>query len=122
MKTITPNIAMDNCEAGLKYYQGIFGGELKEYNKTPDGKVMHAELHVNERCVIYFQDLFNATTKGDTVGFVLEMDSEQEIRALYDALVPGSTVRMALQKTFWGALHASVQDRNGVIWSLNYTF
>jgi PhnB protein len=120
MKKITPNIAVENCEQTIQYYQQVFGGEIKGVNKTPDGKIMHAELHVNPDCVFYFNDVFDGKTQGDNISLVLEMDSEEEMNRLYQALKEGGTVNFELQKTFWGAFHAVVLDKHGVIWSLNY--
>lgn len=120
MKRITPNIAVEDCGRTIQAYQQVFGGEIKGVNKTSDGKVLHAELHVNPNCVLYFNDVFDGKTLGDAISFVLEMDSEQEINTLYKSLSEGGTVKFELQKTFWGAYHAVVLDRHGVLWSLNY--
>lgn len=120
MKKITPNIAVEDCKNAIEFYKGLFGGETTSLSYTANGKVMHAELHVNSTCVLYFNDVFEGKVHGDIISLVLEMDSEEEINRLYATLQEGGSVNLELQKTFWGAYHAVVVDRYGVIWSLNY--
>jgi PhnB protein len=122
MKRITPDITLDDCGERLEFYQKVFGGELKNVRKTPEESIMHAELHIRPDCVLYFHDKFSFA--GDmvygSVVLVLEMESEEEINRMYDALKEDGGVRYDLQKTDWGALHAVVEDKHSVVWSLNY--
>jgi PhnB protein len=122
MKKITPDITLEECGEKLEFYREVFGGELENVRKTPEESVMHAELHIKPDCVLYFHDKFSFA--GDMVYAsivpVLEMESEEEINRVYNALKEGGGVRFDLQKTDWGALHAVVQDKHGLIWSLNY--
>ena len=83
---------------------------------------MHAELHIKPDCVLYFHDKFSFASDMvyGSVVLVLEMDSEAEINWMYNALKEGGGIRFDLQKTEWGALHAVVEDKHSVVWSLNY--
>jgi PhnB protein len=130
MKKIIPHISIYNCQEALEYYQGIFGGEIKntqtgagmEMFKGQEDKLIHAELHVNADCILYFNDVFQPQyTFGTNVSQVLDMDSEEEIDRIYDALTSDGKIMMSLQDTFWGAKHAVVVDKNGLQWDLNFT-
>ncbi len=129
MKRITPDITVDRCEVALGYYQSIFGGELKNVQKADGkgmfaghaGKIMHAELHINQNCVIYLVDQFDTKRAGgSSISLLLDMESEEEINRLYAALSKNGKIIFELQKTFWGAYHAIVEDKFGVMWALNY--
>ncbi len=122
MKNITPDIMLHDCEEKLEYYREIFGGELSGINKTPDGSIMHAELHVKPGCALYFHDKFSFASEivYGSIVLVLEMESEEELNRIYNALKKDGGVRFDLQKTDWGALHAVVEDKHSIIWSLNY--
>jgi PhnB protein len=122
MKKITPDIMLDDCGEKLEYYQQLFGGDLKNIRKTPDGEVMHAELHVKPDCALYFHDKFSfaADMVYGSVVLVLELESEEEINRMFNALKEDGGVRYDLQQTDWGALHAVVEDKHSVVWSLNY--
>lgn len=127
MKKIVPHIYLENCKEAIEYYHHIFGGEIANTRlsdgvaifKGHEGKYIHAELHINENCVIYFADVFGEKKSGSTIWLSLEMDSENEIKKVYDQLIEDGHVQMELQETFWGSVYAVVVDKNGVTWELN---
>jgi PhnB protein len=51
----------------------------------------------------------------------LDLENEEEINKIYNALSKNGTVQYELQKTFWGAFHAVITDCYGVTWGLNYS-
>jgi Uncharacterized protein conserved in bacteria len=129
MEKIIPNIGIENCQTALEYYKKVFGGEIqnlqmadgKEMFKGHEGKIVHAELFINNHCVIYFNDIFDEMQVGDNISLMLQMDSENEIKNIYSALGEQGNVIFELQKTFWGSHHAVVKDRFGIIWNLDYS-
>lgn len=50
-----------------------------------------------------------------------ELESENEIQQIYNVLKEDGEVQLELQDTFWGAKHAIVKYKNGIMWELNYT-
>ena len=129
MKRIVPAIIVDNCKEAIEFYRNVFGGEIRnvmsgavdEMFKGHESKIIHAELHVNDTCLLFFSDPFEEIKRGGHFSVMLELDSEEELNRLYEALLEGGSAFMELQKTFWGSLHAEVTDHLGVSWSLNYT-
>ena len=129
MKRIIPTVMVDNCKEVIETYRNIFGGEIKnvmtgdvnEMFKGRESKIIHAELHVNDTCLMFFSDPFEEIKEGGHFRVLLELESEEEINRLYKALLEGGSAFMELQKVFWGALNAVVIDRFGVSWTLNYT-
>lgn len=129
MKKIVPHVTVDNCKEALDFYQSIFGGEVKntqladgiEMFKGHEGKYIHAELHINESCSLYLVDVFTDNLiKGNNIVLSLDIESEEEINKLYEALADGGKVTMELQDTFWGARYGKVIDRYGIEWELNF--
>ena len=110
----------------LEFYHSVFGGEIKHVQMSDDvemfqehkGKCLHAELHFGET-VIHFSDIFDPIPKGENIRMMLECDSEAEIQRVYEYLGQDGQIRLPLQKTFWGALHAHVFDKFGICWTLN---
>ena len=128
MKKIIPNIAVDNCKEVLEYYSEILGGEVKniqmadgkELFRGQEGKIIHAELHINPDCILYLNDTFGPKTEGSNISIVLQLDSEEEINWLYSTLSEKGNVIFALQKTFWGSYHGVLTDCYGTRWSMDY--
>lgn len=130
MKNIRPNITVENCKDVLEFYHSTFGGEIKNLQmadgkdmfKGHEGKIVHAELHINNNCVIYLNDDLGSNKQmGSNIQLVLEMDSKEEIERVYKALSEKGSVQYELQKTFWGAYHAVLADRFGILWGLNFS-
>jgi PhnB protein len=119
MKNAAPYIFVENCLQVMEYYQSLFGGEISNIQKTDDGKCLHAELHFGDS-IIHFSDTFSKVQKGDHVRVVLQCESEEEIRRVYESLSQEGQVTLELQDTFWGAIHANLIDRFGIGWLLNY--
>lgn len=130
MKSLIVNVSVENCKQALAYYQGIFGGEIKnvqladgqEMFKGHEGKCIHSELHFNENCILYLTDIFSPNeTIGTNYQLVLEMNGEEEIVRVFEALKKDGDVKFPLQDTFWGAKHGVITDPYKVTWGLNYT-
>jgi PhnB protein len=119
MKSASPYIFLDNCLNVMEYYQELFGGEITNIQKTGDGKCLHAELHFGNS-IIHFSDTFSKVNAGDHVRIVLDCETEEEIRKVYESLSQGGRITLELQETFWGALHANLVDRFGIGWLLNF--
>ena len=123
-----PEIYVRDCLSALDFYKHVFGGEIKNLRMSDDlelfrgvtGKVIHAELHVNARCVFYFVDLMDSQrAHPGNVALMLHLDNEREMRRVYRELSAAGRVSMKLQQNFWGDYHAIVTDRFGALWALN---
>ncbi|KRG14870.1 VOC family protein [Lederbergia galactosidilytica] len=130
MKRMVPHLRIENCKEAIEFYQQVFGGEIQnaqladeiEMFKGHEGKYIHAELHINDTCVLYFADVFDQQiSNGNAILLGPDLDSEEEINKVYEALSKEGQIQMELQDTFWGAKHAIVKDRYGIIWELNYS-
>ena len=130
MKRIVPHLRIKNCKEEIEYYKDVFGGEIKntqlsdgiEMFKGYEGKYIHAELHINENCILYMADVFGEeTVQGTSILLGPDLESEEEITNVYEELAKDGEIKMELQDTFWGAKHAIVTDRNGITWELNFT-
>ena len=129
MKQIIPEVYVKDCSSALEFYLELFGGKIKNLQMSDElemfreqkGKVVHAELHINPRCVIYFADIFDERRKKPgNITLMLHMDEQGEIERVYETLAENGSVGMPLQQTFWGAYHAIVTDKFGAPWALNY--
>ncbi len=115
----------------LNYYKEVFEGEITDVQtfgeanfETPpelDDRIMHARFKKDDLYFMVSDVFLNQTVAvGSNISLALELDSEEEIQALYSRLKEKGTVYMELQDTFWGATFAKVKDAYGVIWDLNF--
>ncbi|CAH0344441.1 VOC family protein [Bacillus sp. CECT 9360] len=127
MKRLLPHIYLENCKDALDYYQQVFGGEIINTQLADgiegfnghEGKYIHAELHINSSCIIYFADVFRPLTNGTNIWLMLDLETEEEINKIYQELTRAGQVKMELQDTFWNSRYGVVTDKYGVTWELN---
>jgi PhnB protein len=122
-----------NTDEAMKYYQSIFGGEIsvmKFKDSPPDEieipdeakeKIMHGELKT-KNITIYFSDSLekNKFNSAQQISLVVELDEPDSQKTIYDKLSKDGKILMKLEETFWNAIFATVVDKYGVCWSLNY--
>ncbi|WP_138493184.1 VOC family protein [Paenibacillus pinistramenti] len=127
MKKLLPHIYIENCREAVERYQQIFGGEIRNAQLSDgiqgfegqEGKYIHAELHMNDSCVLYFADVFRPVVQGTSIWLSIEAENDEELNRIFNALADGGEVQMPLENTFWGAKYGIVKDRSGLTWELN---
>ncbi|MBM7554169.1 VOC family protein [Thalassobacillus pellis] len=129
----TPYLMFDGkAKEALEFYRDAFDGEIlametfgnADYPTPPEAedRIMHAQFKKGELFLMASDSFPDQKVQvGDNVSLVLEFESEEEIKKLYDRFRERGTVLMELQDTFWGAKYAKVKDPFGVTWDFNYT-
>lgn len=121
-----------NCEDALNRYKEIFHGEivyLQRFKDAPElktgpgygEKIMHAQLQIGDT-TLYLSDTFEGgrVSEGSRIALNINFDSAEEQRRVYEALQVDGRVEMELAETFWNSIYASVIDKFGIPWSLDY--
>jgi len=129
-------------EEAFNFYKEVFGTELMgpgfmRYDDAPaqegipsfpeDEKklIMHVELPILGGHVLMGTDVPKSMqpkiTEGNSVYIMLQPDTREETRKLFDALSKGGTVEQDLQDMFWGDYYGSCQDKFGVHWMFDCT-
>lgn len=129
-----------NCEEAFLFYKSVFGGEfpyIGKYKDMPqtevghcppeDGeKIMHVSLPISKETTLMGSDssesFGQATVMGNNISLSINTDSEEEATRLFNALSAGGTVKMPLDKTFWGAFFGMFTDKFGIHWMVNYDY
>lgn len=116
---ISPLIVVDNCEEVLKFYQEVFGGEIRILNQR-EGKVTFAHFMIDKSVIQIADAEGKPIVRGGNNRIYLEFDSEDEIRKAYDIFKAEGIVDAELQQTFFGALVTALTDKYGVNWNFVY--
>lgn len=124
-----------NCREVVEFYAEVFETEkpkIMTFGEVPpdpefpiaeDAKdlVIHTSLNIKGSHVM-FSDTFPGTdyNPGNNISLTVVSNNLNEILSLYNRLKEGGTVDMELQETFWSKYYASLTDKFGVLWQLNY--
>ncbi len=120
MISASPYVVVDDVKASLDYYQNIFGGDTKILNENA-GAIMHAELHIGNSLIHFSSSYGGRTPKGENEKIILQLESADEMRKIYETLKTDGQATVELQETFFGALHGQVTDnKNNITWVMNY--
>jgi PhnB protein len=120
--TIIAHLAVDDGVKACEFYKNAFGADIKGIHKTPDGKVMHAELTVGGARLM-LSDMFgpgcSSPKKLGGSPVVLNLYVEEDVDSLFNqAVSAGAKVEMPLANQFWGDRYGQVTDPFGHRWAL----
>lgn len=118
-----------NCREAMEFYKDVFGGELEmsTIGEAPDmpgmpevdkNWIMHSSLD-GGAVKLMASDSPKASDKSAKVELSLTGTDESVMKKMFDDLADGGTVKMPLEKQFWGDLFGSLQDKFGVDWNMN---
>ena len=123
MHTLTPHLVVRDATKAIEFYRKAFGAVAKGIHKTPDGKVMHAELKIGDS-LIFLADEFpgaGSCTSPQTLGgtsVTLNLYTENVDQLFNQAVEAGGTVTMPLANQFWGDRYGQLKDPFGHTWAL----
>ena len=125
---VSPHLVVDDAPAAIDFYIKAFGATEIGRVPRPDGKLIHAALHINGAMVMLNDDFpemsdGKSTTPpalgGTSVTIHLHgADVEGRFQRALDA---GATVVNPLEDQFWGDRYGVVRDPFGHQWSLAET-
>ncbi len=122
---LIPHIVCGPCADAIEFYKKAFGAREVSRVPGPDGRIMHAEVRIDER-PLFLVDDFPEYCEGKSqtpksLGgtpvtihrFVPDCDA-----AIQKAVEAGATVKMPAQDMFWGDRYGVIEDPFGHSWSL----
>ncbi len=121
--TIIAHLIVSDAPKALDFYKNAFGAEILGVHKTPDGKVMHAELSLGGARLMLADEFpgmgcGSAKTLGGSP-VVLNLYVPEDVDSLFNqAVSAGATVVMPLADQFWGDRYGQITDPFGHRWAL----
>ena len=130
-----------NTEEAFNFYKTVFGGDFKDdimrFSDVPSSEemppvpdedknlVMHVSLPILGGHLLMGSDAPESmrfrVNPGNNVYVMLQPDSREETRRLFNSLSEGGIVETGLQEMFWGDYYGSCKDKYGVQWMFNCT-
>ncbi|MCL2576551.1 MAG: VOC family protein [Defluviitaleaceae bacterium] len=56
---------------------------------------------------------------GDNIAVMVEFDSADKAKAVFEALKEGGKISMEIQETFWSKCFGSLTDKFGISWNIS---
>lgn len=87
-------------------------------------KIMHICLPISKETTLMGSDsseaFGHATVQGNNFSISINTDSIEEANRIFEGLSKEGTVKMPLEKTFWGAYFGMLTDKFGIHWMVNH--
>ncbi len=132
------NFRRETLEA-FNFYKSVFGGEFQgvvsRFRDIPPSEempplpeedkdlVMHIALPILGGHLLMGTDAPGSmgfrVSFGNNIYIMLQPDTREETKRLFDALSAGGKVEQELQDMFWGDYYGSLRDKYGVQWMFN---
>jgi len=120
--TLTPFLTVRDAARAIAFYKQAFGAQERGVMKSPDGKIMHAELMIGDSIIMLsdefpeFGALSPESTGGAGMGLHIYIDG---VDAAFDrAVKAGAQVEMPVMDQFWGDRYGKLKDPFGHKWSI----
>ncbi|SDO18951.1 VOC family protein [Alkalicoccus daliensis] len=124
-----------NCRQAVEFYADVFDTEAPHImtfgDMPPDNDyplpekakelVMHTQMLLQGTRIMFSDVLPHMKhTEGNNISLAVVLNDESELRRLYGRLAEEGKVQMELQETSWSSCYASLTDKFGIEWQLNY--
>jgi len=120
--TIIAHLVVDNGVKAAEFYRDAFGGEIAGIHKTPDGKVMHAEVIIGGARLMLADEFPGFCNSPKSLGgspVVINLYVKEDVDSLFNqAVAAGAQVTMPLSNQFWGDRYGQITDPFGHRWAL----
>lgn len=119
---VTPSLVVQDTARAVDFYKTAFGAEAKRVHHGPDGKVMHAEVHIGDSIVMLSDEFPGGTCKapvsGGSTSATVHLYLENADEAFNRSVSAGATVIMPMMDAFWGDRYGQIKDPFGHVWSI----
>ena len=132
MKKLIPYLIIyKQCEKALEFYKECFDGEItfqQKYSETEyevseefKNKIAHAEFNADQ-IHFYASDGFDGqkTSVGDNIALSVNFSDQSEQKETFEKLKVDGQVTMDFSETSANSTLATLIDKFGVHWYLNY--
>lgn len=120
--TLTPFLTVKDAVKAIEFYKQAFGAKERGVMKSPDGKVLHAELMIGDSIVMLSDEYPEYGAKspqslgGSPLGLHIYVEGVDQ--AFDRAVKAGAEVEMPVMDQFWGDRYGRLKDPFGHKWSI----
>ena len=122
MHTVTPHLICRDAASAIDFYRQAFGAVEAGRLPGPDGKLMHAMIHIGDSAVMLVDEfpdwgaLGPQSLHGSPV--TLHLYVEDADRVVARAVAAGAKVTLPVADMFWGDRYGKIEDPFGHSWSI----
>jgi PhnB protein len=121
--TITPYICVSDGAGAIEFYKKAFGAKESQIHKTPDGKILNAQLKIGDSMVLLSDEFPGSDVRSPlsvgTSTVTLHIYTKDVDKLWDQAISAGARITMPLANQFWGERYGQLADPFGHRWSMS---
>ena len=119
------------CAKAMELYKKAFGAKVTAihryseedpqnvpYSENEKDFIFNAQMQIGKQTILLCDDVTNNTKVGNHLQMVVEFDTDDEVKAAYNALVDGATDLLAPHDAGYSSCVAGLTDVYGIPWQL----
>ena len=123
------------CGDAMNLYEKAFGAEVLdvtpyseynpeglEYNDDQKDYIMNAQIRIGNQTILVCDDITDSTKIGNHLQMVMEFDTDDAVKAAYNALLDGATNLTPPHNAGYSSCVACLTDKYGIPWQLMVWF
>ena len=110
-KTINVMLVVKDAHKALKFYNNAFGAEVTMKLESPEGRVIHAEMKIDDTIIM----LAEGESSGDS-GIILQVYTGDAEALFESAILAGASEVYPIEEQFYGDRAGRVKDPFGFQW------
>ena len=122
MHSLTPHLVCAGAADAIEFYKKAFGATEGGRLSGPDGKLMHAMLHIGDSALMLVDEMRDCNAlgpkalKGSPV--TIHLYVEDVDACVERAVAAGAKITMPVEDMFWGDRYGRLEDPFGHQWSV----
>ena len=122
MHTVTPHLVCAGAADAIEFYKKAFGATEAGRLPGPNGKLMHAMLHIGDSSLMLVDEMRDCNAlgpkalKGSPV--TIHLYVEDVDACVERAIAAGAKITMPVEDMFWGDRYGRLEDPFGHQWSV----
>lgn len=118
-KTVNVFLIVKDAEKALRFYNNAFAAEVTMKLAAPNGKIVHAEMKIEDTIIMLAEEEGSMTLSPETTGnpgVVIQLYTGDAEGLFESAIMAGAEVVFPLKKQFYGDRAGRVKDPFGHQW------
>lgn len=118
-KTVNVFLIVKDAEKALRFYNNAFGAEVTMKLTDPDGKIVHAEMKIEDTIIMMAEEEGSKTLSPESTGnpgVIIQLYTGDAEGLFESAIKAGAEVVFPLQSQFYGDRAGRVKDPFGHQW------
>ena len=108
----------------MERYKDVPEAARQHFLNCKDEHIMHATLPISEETFLMGADVIDPNKKDQNAAaffsLIVSTKSKEEADSIFNALSKDGSIKLPMEKQFWGSYYGICMDKFGVNWKISF--